>query len=139
MDHSRVLAQHSQKRIPLAHSLLSAGDAAEISEDYQLLDVCELITGGREGFVAYEVTGDSMVADIMPGYIVFVDPFCEPRNGDIVASCVNGRNNVKIFERKPSGLFLVSANKKYQPFEVKPSDNFFILGVVKAHLALHHK
>jgi SOS-response transcriptional repressor LexA len=139
MDSSRVLAQHSKKRIPLAHSLLSAGEAAEISDDYQLLDVCELITNGREGFIAYEVTGDSMVSDILPGYIVFVDPFCEPRNGDIVASSVNGRNCIKIFNRKPNGLFLVSANTKYKPHEIRPSDNFFILGVVKAHLALHSR
>jgi len=78
-----------------------------------------------------------MVSAILPGFIVFVDSFREPRNGDIVASCVNGRNCVKIFQRDTRGLFLVSANKEYKPRQITVKDAFNILGVVKAHLAVY--
>lgn len=132
-----TLATKSKKLVPLAYSLLSAGDAAEVSDDYELLDINEMITKGREGFIAYPITGDSMIAGIQPGSVVFVDPYCEPKNGDIVACCVNGRNNVKIFKRTSTHLYLVSANKKYSPKEVTARDSFHVLGVVRGNLTLY--
>jgi len=134
---SREMLTKSRSLMPLANSLLSAGAAAEVSDDYDLLDVNEMITKGREGFVAFVITGDSMVDAIRPGYIVFVDSFSEPRNGDTVAACVNGKNCIKIFDRKPNGLYLVSANANYSPKEIQATDSFFILGVVKGHLAVY--
>lgn len=133
----KMVAPHSKRKMPLAYSMLAAGEAVEMSDDYQLLDVSELITNGRENVVAYVVTGDSMVEFIRNGNIVFVESGREPQNGDIVASCVNGLYCVKIFQRGTNGLFLVSANKKYLPREVKPTDSFHILGVIKAHLAVY--
>lgn len=137
MNANKKLATKSKSTLPVALSLLSAGDHLEVSEDYDLLDINEMITKGREGFIAYVVTGDSMVDDIRPGYIVFVDSWAEPRNGDIIVSCVNDRNNVKVFERNHRGLFLVPKNGDHPVRQVRPTDNFHVLGVVKGHLALY--
>lgn len=133
----QFIATKSKHKIPLALSLLAAGDASEVCEDYELLDINELITGGREGYVAYRVTGDSMLESIKPGYIVFVDPYCEPKLGDTIVSRINGKNCVKIFERNRKGLYLISANKAYKPRRVTKLDDFQILGVVKGHLAVY--
>ncbi len=124
--------------IPLAHSLLSAGPAIEICDDgYALLDVNFLITGGREGYIAFIVTGDSMRDDILPGYIVFVDTLAEPKNGDTIAVNINGQNCIKIFERTDYKLRLVPKNCDYPVREVKASDLLHILGVVRRHLAIY--
>lgn len=131
------LPTHSARRMPFALSLISAGPMAEIVDDYKFLDVNELITRGREGFVAFEVTGDSMVDHIHPGNLVFIDTWAQPKNGDIVASSVNGLTCVKRFQHSHKGLYLISANTEYQPREITANDNFHVLGVVKAHLALH--
>lgn len=128
----------SSAPIPLAHSLLSAGPAVEICEDgYALLDVNQLITGGREGWMSFIVTGDSMRDDILPGYIVFIDSFAEPKNGDTVAVNINGQNCIKIFERTEHRLTLVPKNGDFQPREVTPDDSLHVLGVVRRHLAMY--
>jgi SOS-response transcriptional repressor LexA len=128
---------HSNRQTPLAFSLIPAGTAIEICEDgYGLLDVNALITNDRECF-AFVVTGESMADDIHPGNIVFIDPNMEPRNGDIVAVNINGQNCIKIFARTDHKLYLVPKNGDYPVLEVKPTDTFHVLGVVKAHLAMH--
>lgn len=131
------LSTHSVRQLPLAFSLISAGSAAEVVEDHQFLDVNDLITKGRDGFVAFEVTGDSMVDTIHPGYIVFVDTWAEPKNGDIVASVVNGLTCIKIFRRARGNLYLVPANPEYEPRRITAQDNFWVLGVVRSHLAVY--
>lgn len=131
------LLAHSKNYIPIGTFNIVAGIAAESTDDYELLDVNEYITKGKEGFVTYRVTGDSMLEYIKAGYIVFADPYEQPKSGDIIATCLNGRINIKIFQRRSNGLFLVSANKKYKPCEVTETDNFHVLGVVKGHLAVY--
>ena len=137
MYDGEFLAVKSRRKIPFAFSPLAAGDPLEIFEDYELLDINDLITSGREGFIAYRVTGDSMLEYIKPGYIVFVDPYCEPQCGDVIVSRVNEKNCVKIFQKNREGLYLISANKEYKPRRVTKMDDFQILGVVKGHLAVY--
>lgn len=107
---TRQLRTHSKQLIPLALSPIAAGIAIEACEDSKKLDVAELITGGREGFAAWRVTGDSDMPVIQPGYIVFVDTWAAPRNGSMVAAMVNGLVCVKKFEHTPTRLRLVSRN-----------------------------
>ena len=124
------------KQIPLAYSLLSAGPGVQVCDDgFALLDLNFLITGGRENFLAFVITGDSMREDIHPGNIVFVDPNAEPQNGDTVVVNINGENCIKIFERSVTRLYLVPMNDAYPTREVRPTDTFHVLGVVKSHLA----
>lgn len=132
-----LMTQSKSKAIPLAYSLLSAGPAVEIDEGYTLLDLNYLVTGGRDGCVAFIVTGDSMRDDILPGYIVFIDIHKQPRNGDAVVVNLNGQNCIKIFEYQTTRLHLVPKNSDYPTREVTPADSFHVLGVVKGHLAVY--
>jgi DNA polymerase V len=132
-----LMPHSATARIPLAHSLLSAGPAVEITDDgHTMLDVNALIARNRK-CLALVVTGDSMRPDIHPGYIVFIDPTLRPRNGDTVVASVNGETCVKVFEQLHCGLFLVPKNADFPTKEVQPSDRFHILGVVKAHLCVY--
>lgn len=134
MSRTQHIATHSQQTIPLAYSLISAGPASEVGEDFKLLDVCALITGNREGFIAYEVTGVSGVPTIRHGALVFIDTWAEPQNGNVIAAMVNGLVCVKIFRHSPRGLYLVSKNPDYKPRKVTADDAFTVLGVVKFQL-----
>jgi SOS-response transcriptional repressor LexA len=131
------MAKRSHRKIPLAMSLLSAGFAVEVSDDFELLDVNDLICRGRDGFVAFIVTGDSMVDFIHPGWVVFVDTYAEPKNGDIVVASLGDKNCVKYFQNKSNGLHLVSKNPNYKPVRVRESDGFRIVGVVRGHVAVY--
>lgn len=132
------LALSSGRTVPIADSFIAAGAAVEIGDAHTLLDVNALITRGRDGFIAFEVTGDSMIDQIRPGNIIFVDTWAEARNGDVIAATVAGLTCVKIFQNTSHGLYLVSANADYKPREITARDNFHILGVVRGHLALYH-
>lgn len=120
-----------EKPIPLAYSLLSAGDAIEIDDDgYGQLDINCLITSGRSGWIAYRVTGDSMLTEIKPGSIVFVDTMRQAKDGDIVVCNISGANCIKVLERRASRLFLVPKNDEYPAREIRPYEPFNVLGVV---------
>lgn len=131
------LAPRSHRTVPIADNFIAAGAAVEIGDSHTLLDVNALITRGRDGFIAFEVTGDSMIDHIRPGNIIFVDTWAEARNGDVVAATVNGLTCVKILQRSTRGLYLVSANADYTPREITARDTFAVLGVVRGHLALY--
>lgn len=127
----------ASKPIPLAHSLISAGAGAELDEGYSLLDLNMWLTGNRDGFLAVVITGDSMRPNIEPGYLVVVDTYREPKNGDTVVVSVNNETCVKVFQQEQQRLYLVPKNGDYPVREVKPSDNFRILGVATAHFAIY--
>jgi len=131
------LHTHSNQKIPMAYSMIAAGPAVEIGEDFQMLDVAELITRGRDGFAAYTLTGFSDAPHMLPGYIVFVDTWSQPQSGDMIAAIINGQTCVKKFEHTNRGLRLVSRNADYNAREITPNDSFHVLGVVRGHLALY--
>lgn len=132
-----TVSTHSpSKPIPLAYGLLSAGPAVMLTDDgYALLDLNFLVSGGREGCLAFVVTGDSMKPDIHQGNLVFIDTNREPRNGDFVAVSINNETCIKRFEREQQRLYLVPANGEYPTREVKANDSFHVLGVVTSHFA----
>lgn len=139
MNDHRTLKTNSTQRLPLALSRFSAGSLAEMSDEFDLLDINELITGGREGFAACILTGLSMIEEIRPGAVVFYNTLAEPRHGNIVISSVNGLNNVKVFETRTNGLYLVPRPGlgDFQPHRLSESDDFSILGVVVGHLSMY--
>jgi hypothetical protein len=120
------MAAHSLFKIPLAPSPLSAGFGSEA------LDLNKLVCGGiMHAHLAYEVSGSSCEPHIMPGSIVIVNRYRHPNDGDTVAVLLNGNAFVKIFERRESGLRLVSPNEEYPAQEVHAYDDFECLGVVE--------
>lgn len=127
---------HTLRTIPMSYSKIAAGVAVEIEEGFYELDVNELITGGRSGFSAYEVDGDSGLDYIPHGCIIFVDSGAMPREGQPVGVLINERVCVKKFSHSRRGLYLISVNDKYKPVEIKSQDAFRILGVVRSHLTV---
>jgi SOS-response transcriptional repressor LexA len=72
-----------------------------------LLDIGELVTGGRDGCVSYRIDGESVTDDIRVGDLVTVDPTAEIENGSLVLQIKNGRNTV---QKSSLGLRLVTKN-----------------------------
>lgn len=131
------LTPNSCRRLPIALSPLHAGPASELSPDYQYVDIQEMVTGNREGFVLFKITGYSAVPYIQPGYMVFVDTWKEAKNGDLIVAEVDNMVCVKIFQQSNKGLYLVSANPEYKPRQITPDNTFRVLGVVVGHLAIY--
>lgn len=76
-----------------------------------------------------KVKGDSMMgAGILEGDLVLVRMQKTAEEGEIVVSLLGEEATVKYFQRRPDGIYLVSANPAYAPRKV--GDDFQILGKV---------
>lgn len=131
------LAPRSEHLIPHSLSTIQAGPAAEVCDSFAMVDLNRLLTGDREGFVIYEVTGDSGAPHILPGHLVIVDTWLEPREGDWIAAEVDGLVAVKKFHHTRNGLYLVSQNPKYPPRKITEQNSFRVIGVITAHVGVH--
>ena len=123
------LAAHSKNLNWLTGAAVSAGEPVEIPNEFEQVDLNELITGGDDCFIT-RASGDSMEADIYHGDFLIVNRNLQARNGDKVIASVNGLCTVKIFSDSPQGLRLVASNGKYAPRRVSAKDEFEIYGVV---------
>lgn len=111
--------------------MVSAGPgllAAENVEDTLTLPRNFLRYGSGEVF-GLKVKGDSMIgAGILEGDLVMVRQQRTALQGEIVVALLGEEATVKYFQRRPEGVFLVSANPAYPPRKV--GEDFAILGKV---------
>jgi repressor LexA len=85
------------------------------------------------------VKGDSMIEEgITDGDIVIVEKGREPRNGDVVAACLNNEWTVKYFKKNNFEVLLVPANPDYPIIHAKGKDSLFIGGVVISVIRKYH-
>ncbi len=83
------------------------------------------------------VKGDSMIEEgIQDGDIVIVEKNRQPRNGDVVAACVDNDWTVKYFHKKDGKIALVPANSNY-PI-IHPKQSLQIGGVVISVIRKYH-
>jgi repressor LexA len=117
-------------RVPVL-GMVSAGPgllAAENVEDTLTLPRNFLRYGTGEVF-GLKVKGDSMIgAGILEGDLVMVRQQRTALQGEIVVALLGEEATVKYFQRRPDGIFLVSANPAYPPRKV--GEDFAILGRV---------
>jgi len=90
---------------------------------------------GQEDSFALKVKGDSMIEEgIFENDLLLVTPQQTANNSDIIVAMVNGEVTVKTFMKKEEGIRLIPANKNYTPIEIKPEQDFNIIGKVKGVL-----
>jgi repressor LexA len=78
-----------------------------------------------------KVKGDSMVGrGLLDGDYVMVSPSAQSKDGDIVAARFGEDATVKTLKHNGSAIMLEPANDGERAIEVKPSDDFALLGVV---------
>jgi repressor LexA len=78
-----------------------------------------------------KVTGDSMIGrGILDGDFVMITPAAIAKDGDIVAARLGGEATVKTFTHRAETVVLEPANPADAAIEVKPGDDFTVMGVV---------
>ena len=119
--------------IPLFGSV-PAGSAESREQD---ADGCVSVDVESLGFkptrntFALRVAGDSMIGrHVLDGDVVVLEHGPEPRNGQIVAALIDGKNTIKTFVVKNGRPFLKAENPKYP--DLIPSEELVIQGVFKA-------
>ena len=84
------------------------------------------------------VKGDSLLeADIHDGDLLIIDKSLEPRNGDLAVCCVDGEFTLKYIQIEQDVVWLIPANKEFQPIKVTAGNEFIIWGIVTYSIKKH--
>ena len=73
------LAPHSKTSARLASVAITAGEPAEISNEFEQFDFNEHLTNGSDGVYFVRVVGDSMETEIFHGDLLVVIETCRHR------------------------------------------------------------
>jgi DNA polymerase V len=118
--------------LPLADGGIKAGFPSP-AQDFldQAIDLNkELVRHPASTFYG-RVRGDSMEdAGIYDGDILVIDKSLEPRDGDVAVCFVDGEFTIKHIRMEENLIWLVPANKHYQPIKVTQENEFLIWGIV---------
>lgn len=103
--------------------------ALDYMEDEISLD--ETLIKNKLATYLMQVSGDSMIeAFIPPGAWIVVDRSLTPNNMDIIVAILDADLTVKYLKKEGNKCWLLPANKKYPPIEVKEDMRFEVWGVV---------
>lgn len=137
-DHKGKLVPKNLFSIPML-GVIKAGHpmTAESVHEGDALDLYQFLLGMPAGIFSLTVKGDSMIEEgIHEGDIVIIDKTKTPRNGDVVAACVDNEWTVKYFHRDNGSVCLIPANKKYPV--IYPKYSLTIGGVVISVIRKYH-
>ena len=116
----------------LAEEGISAGfpSAADDFKETRISLDRELVKNKEATFYA-RVSGDSMIgAGLDDGDLLIIDRSLNIENGKIAICQVDGDFTVKRIKKEKEKVYLMSANKKYKPIEIREENQLIIWGVV---------
>jgi DNA polymerase V len=118
-------------KLPLFSSKVPAGFPSPADDHVEEhLDLNDLIKHPAATFLV-RVSGHSMKdAGIHENDILIVDRSLLPTQDKVVVAAVDGQLTVKRINKKNGKLFLMPANLKFSPIEIKEENDIHIWGVV---------
>lgn len=123
---------HDVQPVPV-YDPVSCGTGTWIDEDPEEVIFFPKVWAhyGMEYF-ANPATGDSMEPKIKNGDYLIFEKTDSLQPGKIQAVSLNGKYYVKWIKQYADGSYwLISENKDYPPVEIKPDDDFRVLGLMK--------
>ncbi len=97
----------------------------------QKLDLNDLLLRHPNSTFIIKVKGNSMTGEgINDEDLLIVDKSIQPAMNQIVLAEINGEYTVKRIEKKKGKLFLVAANKSFEPIAISEENEFMVWGVV---------
>ena len=139
-DHIELTAYEahtdSTVELPFASSGVHAGFPSPAEDLVEgSLDLTRLLIKDSAATFFVRVEGDSMQdAGIYDCYRVVVDKSLHPQDGDIVGCFLDGEFTLKRIRIQEGINTLIPANKRYNPIEVNPDDEFTVWGVVRSSI-----
>ena len=110
---------------------IAAGEPALLPENRKGFITADRRFLPTEDVFALKATGDSMIGRaILDGDFVICSPSLKPKDGDIIAARLGDLATVKTLTHRGSTVVLEPANPAERAIEVKPTDDFAVLGVV---------
>lgn len=127
--------------LPFYEGGLFCGNPSENDYKPVYIDFMDMLTNYKQDEFIAVVQGDSMKdMGYMPGDICIVSQNVSPKEGSIVIACIDGRNTMKLYHRdkKNGKIYLIPANKDYEPIVIDEEQKTCIQGVVTRCLKNAH-
>lgn len=122
----------SELPLPIADEGIRAGFPSP-AQDFMDLSIDlnkELVRHPSSTFYG-RVRGDSMHdAGVTDGDILVIDKSLEPHDGDMAVCFVDGDFTIKYIRIEKDIVWLIPANKKYEPIKITGDNDFLIWGIV---------
>lgn len=122
----------SELPLPIADEGIRAGFPSP-AQDFMDLSIDlnkELVRHPSSTFYG-RVRGDSMHdTGVTDGDILVIDKSLEPHDGDMAVCFVDGDFTIKYIQIEKDIVWLVPANKKYEPIKITGDNDFLIWGIV---------
>lgn len=139
-----ILQKENNRYSPTPHffslpflGIIKAGIPAVPYEEVESLNLDEFLISNRTTTFLLKVSGDSMIEEhISDGDIAVVDKRRQPKDGDIVAACVDDEWTLKYYKKDLKGVYLMAANPNYRP--IYPKQSLTIGGVVISVIRKYH-
>lgn len=118
------------------HFFVSEGIAAGFpspADDFleTRISLDKTLVRNKEATFYAKVRGQSMIdANLDDGDLLVVDKSIEPAHDKIAVCFIDGEFTVKRLKVEKETVFLMPANKDYEPIEVTRENNFAIWGIV---------
>lgn len=124
--------------IPIASSGVKAGFPSPAG-DYieESIDLNKHVIKNRSATFYARIDGSSMEPILRDGDLIVIDRSLSPSASDIVLCYIDGEFTVKTVQKTPNAIYLIPANKAYDPIEVTPNNDFIIWGVITYSIRKH--
>ncbi len=126
-------------KLPLYSHPVQAGMMTAAESDVEdTIDLNNYLVRNPHTTFLVRASGDSMIdAGIRDGDLLVVDRGVEPANGRIVIAAIDNQFTVKFLKMEKGSLWLIPANKDFNPIPIDKSKGVVILGVVTSSIQAH--
>ena len=123
--------EYNSQEIELCGDVKAGFPSPADDTPHEKLDLMRLVVRHPASTFYFRISGVSMVDDgFDEGDIVVVDRSLEPTNNSTAVCFIDGEFTIKKIRQEKDCLYLMPANKEYNPIKVTAENEFMVWGVV---------
>ncbi|MGX5816984.1 LexA family protein [Chitinophaga lutea] len=126
-----AVSEGEQAKVPFFDSSIGTGFSTPAQGQEEEIDIVQLFNLNTSSVYMIRVAGDSMTdAHIPHRSFIAVDRKIKPQDRHLVVAILNQEFTIKRLLKTAAGWMLHPENPSYEPYLIKPEDDFDVWGVV---------
>lgn len=105
----------------------------------EAIDLNRYVIRNKAATFYARIDGNSMEPILSNNDLVVVDRSLTPVDGDIALCYIDGEFTVKTIQRTPNAVYLIPANRQYDPITVTKDNELIIWGIVTHSIRKHRR
>lgn len=105
----------------------------------EAIDLNRYVIRNKAATFYARIDGNSMEPILSNNDLVVVDRSLTPVDGDIALCYIDGEFTVKTIQRTPNAVYLIPANRQYDPITVTKDNELIIWGIVTYSIRKHRR